>query len=71
MLVETTSLSFAELPKVTYNLHLPAGILQPKTDANPLGGALSRAQLETIVYACQVHLALLALAPRAMDAPAR
>ena len=56
LLVETTSLSFAELPKITYNLQLPAGIMQPKTKANPIGGALSCAQLESVSYACQARL---------------
>ena len=51
--VETTSLSFAELPPISYSLNLPAGIFQPKAGANPYGGALSRAQLETVSYACQ------------------
>ena len=54
-IVETTSLSFAEPPQVTYQLNLPAGITQPKSADNPYGGALSRAQLETVSYACQRH----------------
>ena len=45
--VETTSLSFAALPPITYQLKLPAGIYQPRTDANPYGGGLSRAQVCT------------------------
>jgi hypothetical protein len=53
--VETTSLSFAELPAISYKLHLPAAIYQPKTKTNPLGGALSRAQLETVSYGCQAR----------------
>ena len=53
--VETTSLSFAELPPITYNLALPAQIFLTKSADNPLGGALSRAQLETVSYACQKH----------------
>ena len=53
--VETTSLSFAELPPITVQLKLPKAIFQPKTSANKFGGALSRAQLETVAYACQRH----------------
>ena len=51
--VETTSLSFAELPPITYQIKLPAGLYRPRSDANPYGGGLSRAQLETVAYACQ------------------
>ena len=53
--VETTSLSFAEMPKIGYALTLPRGLLKPKTASNPFGGALSNLQLETVLYACQRH----------------
>ena len=33
--VETTSLSFAELPRITMHSHLPQGMQKPKSDANP------------------------------------
>jgi hypothetical protein len=51
--VETTSLSFAALPPITYQLKLPDSIYQPKGPSNQFGGALSRAQLETVSYASQ------------------
>lgn len=44
--VETTSLSYAELPPITYKLALPASILQPPSKANPYGGALSNLQVD-------------------------
>ena len=53
--VETTSLSFAELPPITYQLKLHNGIFRPKSASNEFGGALSRLQLETVSYACQRH----------------
>ena len=53
--VETTSLSFADLPRITYNLSIPRAVLKPATPDNPHGGALSRLQLETVAYACQQH----------------
>ena len=54
--VETTSLSFANLPDdIDQALDLPSAIFRPKSDANPLGGALSRLQLETIAYASRRH----------------
>ena len=40
---------------ITYKLQLPGGIFEPKSASNQHGGALSRAQLETIHYACQRH----------------
>eukprot|EP00308_Calcidiscus_leptoporus_P017993 CAMPEP_0119393148 /NCGR_PEP_ID=MMETSP1334-20130426/124389_1 /TAXON_ID=127549 /ORGANISM="Calcidiscus leptoporus, Strain RCC1130" /LENGTH=178 /DNA_ID=CAMNT_0007416155 /DNA_START=41 /DNA_END=574 /DNA_ORIENTATION=+ len=46
--VETTSLSFAELPTISYTLKLPEHILQPRSDSNRHGGTLSRLQLETV-----------------------
>ena len=64
-IVETTSLSFAEPPQVTYQLNLPKGLMQPKSADNPYGGALSRAQLETVSYACQRHESLLPSRERA------
>ena len=53
--VETTSLSFAELPKITLSTSLPKVLLKPRTDANPYGGALSRLQIETVAYAAMRH----------------
>ena len=53
--VETTSLSFAELPRITMHSHLPQGMQKPKSDANPYGGALSNLQMETVVYAGMRH----------------
>ena len=53
--VETTSLSFAELPAITMHSHLPKSIQKPKTDDNEFGGALSRLQIETVVYAGMRH----------------
>ena len=64
-IVETTSLSFAELPPISCSLHLPKEIYAAKSEANPLGGALSRAQLETVAYACQRHEAFLPNGERA------
>eukprot|EP00966_Prymnesium_polylepis_P312609 7223904-Prymnesium_polylepis.1 len=55
LLVETTSLSFAELPKLSYGLHLPRGLYEPRAKNNSHGGALSRAQLETVNYASQAR----------------
>ena len=63
--VETTSLSFADAPPISYELSLPPSLLKPKTPANPLGGALSRLQLETVAYACQRHEAFLPSGERA------
>ena len=54
-MVETTSLSFAELPRITMHSHLPQGMQKPKSDANPYGGALSNLQMETVVYAGMRH----------------
>ena len=57
--VETTSLSFAELPPITYKLALPETIYKPPSPINPHGGALSNLQLETVTYACQRHESML------------
>lgn len=57
--VETTSLSFADLPLVEYRTRLPQSLFKPKTADNPHGGALSKLQLETVTYACQQHAHLL------------
>jgi hypothetical protein len=64
-IVETTSLSFAALPKPAIRLDLPDGIKKPRTDDNPHGGALSIVQLEAISYACQQHEKKLAAGERA------
>lgn len=56
---ETTSLSFAETPRITYHLALPKELLKPPSAVHPYGGSLSNLQLETIVYACQRHETLL------------
>ena len=54
--VETTSLSFANLPDdIDQELDLPSALFRPKSAANPLGGALSRLQLETVAYASRRH----------------
>ena len=63
--VETTSLSFAELPRISYALNLPADIFLPRTPERRVGGALSRAQLETVSYACQKHETYLPTGERA------
>tara|TARA_B100000513_G_scaffold111919_1_gene48791 strand:+ start:1317 stop:6272 length:4956 start_codon:yes stop_codon:yes gene_type:complete len=51
--VETTSLAFAELPPIRYKLLLPPQIMMRADETNRVGGALSRLQLETVVYANQ------------------
>jgi len=43
--VETTSLSFASLPPVTFSLKLPEGLYAAKSAQNEYGGALSRLQV--------------------------
>lgn len=53
--VETTSLAFADLPPIEYQLRLPRELLAPRSASNPRGGALSKLQLETVSYACQQH----------------
>jgi len=63
--VETTSLSFAELPPISFDLTLPAGLFKPATPANQFGGSLSNLQLETIAYACQRHESILPSGSRA------
>ena len=40
-------------------LQFPAHLLKPRTAANPLGGALSRLQLETVAYASARHATFL------------
>ena len=48
-IVETTSLSFAELPKIKHTFSAPLKrIHEPTSAANPYGGSLSKAQLETV-----------------------
>tara|TARA_B110000858_G_scaffold8484_1_gene9064 strand:+ start:870 stop:4238 length:3369 start_codon:yes stop_codon:yes gene_type:complete len=59
VVVETTSLSFAEPPPITYDLKLPQNIFNPKNADNPTGGALSNLQLETVSYASQRHETIL------------
>ena len=55
-IVETTSLSFASLPKITHAFSAPLkALFGPPTAANAHGGALSKAQLETVAYACMRH----------------
>jgi hypothetical protein len=44
--VETTSLSYAELPPIKYTLALPGGIFDPVSKANPYGGSLSNLQVK-------------------------
>jgi len=41
--VETTSLSFAQLPPITMHSNLPQGMQKPKTASNPYGRALQPA----------------------------
>ena len=53
--VETTSLSFAQLPPITMHSNLPQNMQKPKTASNPYGGALSNLQIETVVYAGMRH----------------
>ena len=55
-IVETTSLSFAELPKIKHTFSAPLKrIHEPTSAANPYGGSLSKAQLETVAYAAMRH----------------
>jgi len=46
-LIETTALSSVKLPRLSYQLQLPAELIDE--------GLLSTAQLESICYACQIH----------------
>ena len=66
-IVETTSLSFAALPRVNYTLSDTIKAIKQPHDAgsNKFGGALSRAQLETVSYACQRHAMMLPTGERA------